>query len=301
MKREEGAGAAGNRAGSGRGLPFLRRGAILLKKEARLVSADLRKACAPREEIGRGERPPAGRRWRTSMEMRVSLEDRFAHLVLFDTETTGIDPAGEEIIEIGAVSVTDGREDGSFNALVRLSKGRVLPPFITELTGITAEQLEREGVEKARAAEEFSALLTRENTLLVAYNAQFDLNFIYYLLKGQDRAACLKNLKFLDALTVYKDRRDYPHKLKDAINAYGLEGAVQNSHRAVDDARAAAALLRAMAAERDDLLEYVNLFGYHPKYGVSGRRISSVTYLPQGFRRDVPLYEHPRRGEAAGS
>ena len=130
------------------------------------------------------------------MGMHGALEDRFAHLVLFDTETTGIDPVGEEIIEIGAVSVTDGAEDGSFNALLRLSKGRALPPFITGLTGITAEQLEREGVEKAEAAEEFCALLTRENTLLVAYNAQFDLNFLYYLLKEQGRAACLKNLKF---------------------------------------------------------------------------------------------------------
>ncbi|WP_293008040.1 MULTISPECIES: 3'-5' exonuclease [unclassified Oscillibacter] len=230
------------------------------------------------------------------MGIHSALEDRFAHLVLFDTETTGIDPAQEQIIEIGAVSVTNGVEDGSFNALVRLSGGKTLPPFITSLTGITAEQLERDGVEKADAAEEFSRLLTRENTLLVAYNAQFDLNFIYYFLREQGCAACLKNLKFLDALTVYKDRRDYPHKLKDAIAAYGLEGAVQNSHRAVDDARAAAALLWAMAEERDDLLEYENLFGYHPKYGVSGKRISSVTYLPQNFQRGEPLYERARRG-----
>lgn len=241
----------------------------------------------------------AGWRWGASMGMHSALEDRFARLVLFDTETTGIDPTREEIIEIGAVSVVGGEEDGSFNALLRLPEGRVLPPFITELTGITAEQLDRDGVERAAAAEAFCELLTRKDTLLVAYNAQFDLNFIYYLLRKQGRAACLKNLKFLDALTVYKDRRDYPHKLKDAIAAYGLEDAVKNSHRAVDDARAAAALLWAMARERDDLLEYVNLFGYHPKYGVSGKRISSVTYLPQSFQRGAPLYERARRGDCA--
>ena len=103
--------------------------------------------------------------------------------------------------------------------------------------------------------------LPREDTLLVAYNAQFDLNFLYYLLRDTGRASCLKELKFLDALTVYKDRRDYPHKLKDAIAAYGLDGEVENSHRAVDDARAMTALLWAMAAERDDLMEYGNLFG----------------------------------------
>lgn len=233
------------------------------------------------------------------MGMHSALEDQFAHLVLFDTETTGIDPVREEIIEIGAVSVTAGEEDGGFNTLLRLSEGRSLTPFITELTGITKEQLDRDGMEKAAAAESFCELLTRKDTLLVAYNAQFDLNFIYYLLKKQGRAACLRNLKFLDALTVYKDRRDYPHKLKDAIAAYGLEDQVENSHRAVDDARAMTALLWAMAEERDDLVEYVNLFGYHPKYGVSGKRISSVTYLPQGFGRGAPLYGRARGGDGA--
>lgn len=52
--------------------------------------------------------------------------------------------------------------------------------------------------------------------------------------------------------------RDYPHKLNDAITAYGLEDQAVNSHRAVDDARAAAVLLEAMAAERDDLDRYVD-------------------------------------------
>ena len=153
------------------------------------------------------------------MGIHSALEDRFTHLVLFDTETTGIDPTREEIIEIGAVSITAGEEDSSFNALIRLSPSRTLPPFITELTGITAEQLDRTGIEKTTAAESFCKLLEREDTLLVAYNAQFDLNFIYYLLREQGRTASLKNLKFLDALTVYKDRRDYPHKKKKS-NCY---------------------------------------------------------------------------------
>ena len=122
------------------------------------------------------------------MGMHSALEDRFAHLVLFDTETTGIDPEREEIIEIGAVSVSEGGEDGSFNALIRLSKGRTLPPFITQLTGITPEALAAEGIEKAEAAASFCRLLEREDTLLVAYNAQFDLNFLYYLLRAGRRA-----------------------------------------------------------------------------------------------------------------
>ena len=59
----------------------------------------------------------------------------------------------------------------------------------------------------------------------------------------------------------------------------------------MDDARAALALLGAMEAERDDLDRYIDLFGTHPKYGVSGKRISSVTYRPQSYQRTRPLYE----------
>jgi len=49
--------------------------------------------------------------------------------------------------------------------------------------------------------------------------------------------------------------------------------------------------LEAMAAERDDLDRYVDLFGYSPKYGVSGRRIASVEYRPQPYQQVRPLYE----------
>ena len=176
------------------------------------------------------------------------------------------------------------------DALIRLSPGRTLPPFITGLTGITGEQLVAEGLEKEAACRRFCRLLEGDaSTLLAAYNAQFDLNFLYRFLRPFGRAEVLKAPHFLDALTVYRDRRDYPHKLCDAIGAYGLTDA-ENSHRAVDDARAAAALLEAMAAERDDLARYIDLFGTHPKYGVSGQRIASVTYRPQSYQRTRPLY-----------
>ncbi len=55
--------------------------------------------------------------------------------------------------------------------------------------------------------------------------------------------------------------------------------------------RAAALLLEEMGREKDDLLQYIDLFGAHPKYGVSGRKISSVTYRPQPYDRRKPLYE----------
>lgn len=221
----------------------------------------------------------------------MELWNHFDRMVMFDTETTGIAFGKDRIIEIGAVALERDGERGSFNALLRLPEGQTLPPFITQLTGITDDQLAREGVDDRTAAEGLCRLLEgAERPLLSAYNAQFDLNFLYYLLRPLGLLPVLQKPRFLDALTVYRDRRDYPHKLCNAIEAYGLTEA-ENSHRAVDDARAAVLLLEAMAAEKDDLLQYIDLFGVHPKYGVSGRKISSVTYCPQSYDRRAPLYE----------
>lgn len=224
--------------------------------------------------------------------MTERLWAQFDRIVVFDTETTGIEFGRDRIIELGAVSLESGGETDSLDVLVRLPEGQTLPPFITDLTGITDAQLLAEGVDQGEAAESFCRLLDgAERPLLVAYNAQFDLNFLYWFLRPYGRVDVLRAPRFLDALTVYRDRRDYPHKLCNAIEAYGLGDTAVNSHRAVDDARATVQLLAAMAAERDDLERYIDLFGTHPKYGLSGRRISSVTYRPQPYQRTVPLYE----------
>ena len=224
--------------------------------------------------------------------MMEAIWNNFDRVVVFDTETTGIEFGDDRIIELGAVSLENGVETDCMDLFVRLPEGRSIPPFITELTGITDEQLLSEGVDQGEAVEAFCRLLEgAERPLLVAYNAQFDLNFLYWFLRPYDRVEVLRVPRFLDALTVYRDRRDYPHKLCNAIEAYGLGDRVVNSHRAVDDARATVALLEAMAAERDDLERYLDLFGVHPQYGMSGRKISSVTYRPQSYRRTVPLYE----------
>ena len=222
------------------------------------------------------------------------LWKQFDRIVVFDTETTGIEFGKDRIIELGAVALEAGRETDCLNRLVRLPEGETVPSMITQLTGITDLQLMAEGVSQAEAVEDFCRLLEgTQSTLLVAYNAQFDLNFLYHFLRPYDKVSVLRSPRFLDALTVYRDRRDYPHKLSNAIEAYGLGELVVNSHRAVDDARATVALLVAMAEERDDLIRYIDLFGIHPKYGVSGKPISSVTYRKQPYQRLAPLYELP--------
>ena len=217
------------------------------------------------------------------------LWEGFESLVVLDTETTGIDPARERVIELAALRMTPAGGEESFDLRVSLPEGRRVPPFISRLTGITDEQLAREGAPAREAAQRLADMLSAPGTLLAAYNAQFDLCFIYYLLREAGLEGALRGLKFLDALTVYRDRRPYPHRLENAVEAYGLAG--QNTHRAIDDASATLELLQAMAEEKDDLMDYVNLFGYNPRYGVPKPRIGSITYRPQGFEPGAALYE----------
>ena len=230
--------------------------------------------------------------------MLHELKEQFDRIIVFDTETTGIDCKNDEIIEVGILetSLKNGRPETvrSDDLLIRLSGGKKLPPFITELTGITEEMLMKDGISKEEAASKIASYLQGGRILLVAYNAQFDLCFLFYFLHSFGLAHLLRGIKMLDAMTVYKDRREYPHKLKNAIEAYGLSG--ENTHRAVDDAAATVELLWAMAEECDDLHRYINLFGYNPKYGVSGPKISSVTYVPQGYREVRKLYEKDAAG-----
>lgn len=223
-----------------------------------------------------------------------ALFQKYDRLVLFDTETTGLAFSRDEIIEFAAIVVE--RVDGQvkvlqeYDELITLSPGGFVPPMIEKLTGISTQDILEKGIAKTRAARDIAEMI-RGNTLLIAYNAHFDLSFLYYFLLRSGDPAILKGKDKLDLLTVYKDRRSYPHKLSNAIQAYGLAGKVVNSHRAVDDVLATLAVMGEMEAERDDLMRYVNLFGYHPTYGVDGRPIGSVTYKPQPYDCPTPLYE----------
>ena len=222
------------------------------------------------------------------------LFEKYDRLFLFDTETTGLKYDRDEIIEFAAVVVElrDGKATvvEEYDELITLSPGGFVPPEIVKLTGITNEDIQARGIPKTRVCCDIARMIAG-NTLLLAYNAHFDLSFLFYLLLHHGDIQILKGKDKLDLLTVYKDRRSYPHKLCNAIEAYGLQDQVVNSHRAVDDVIATVAVMEEMTKEKDDLQNYVNLFGYNAKYGIGGKPIGTVTYKPQGFEPGIPLYE----------
>ena len=222
-----------------------------------------------------------------------SLFAKYDRLVLFDTETTGLDCSRDEIIEFAAVVVE--RQDGravvteEYDELITLSPGGFIPQKIQQLTGITPEDIGARGIPKKQVCADIARMIGG-NTLLLAYNAHFDLSFLFYLLLRNGDPAILKGKDKLDLLTVYRDRHSYPHRLASAIEVYGLSGQVVNSHRAVDDVLATVAVMQQMELEKDDLDRYINLFGYNAKYGIEGKPIGSVVYKPQRYDPGQPIY-----------
>ncbi len=215
---------------------------------------------------------------------------KYDRLVLIDTETTGLAFSRDEIIEFSAVVVEPEGVVQQYDELVTLSPGGFVPKKIQELTGITDMDILERGLPKARICRDIAEML-QGNVLILAYNAHFDLSFLYYMLLRDGDPTILKGKDKLDLLTVYRDRHSFPHRLSSAIDAYGLGGKVVNSHRAIDDVIATVAVMEEMEKERDDLDCYVNLFGYLPQFGIDGKPIGSVTYKPQPYDSKIPLYQ----------
>jgi DNA polymerase III epsilon subunit family exonuclease len=228
------------------------------------------------------------------MEFRSNfsnLLDLYDSIIVFDTETSGLDSKREEIIEISLIKLV---KDECVHVSLELDRyiylGRPLDPAVVELTGITDEKLNTDGLDRFEVAKEVAEAF-RGHNLVVAHNANFDLHFLTQLFKKTSIDFDFSTLDFLDTLTIYKDRRQFPHKLCNAISAYSLEDKAVNSHTSIDDAYAALLVLDEMIVERDDIPLYINLLGYNPKYPPNPvSEIPKLNYCQQPFASLLPLY-----------
>lgn len=112
-------------------------------------------------------------------ESQHALDDQaLKHLscTVFDTETTGLNPAlGDEIIQIGAVRIVNGRllRQDAFEQLI--DPGRSIPPESVAIHGITPGMV-RGQPRIAQVLPAFHAYAS--DTVLVAHNAAFDMKFL---------------------------------------------------------------------------------------------------------------------------
>ena len=208
-------------------------------------------------------------------------------IVYFDVETSGLDFELDRIIELAFLYVEDGKLIKKFDEFINV--GFSVSDKVQNLTGITNEMLVSEGLEESVVAEALFSVLS-EDTLLIAHNCQFDLNFIYQLLCRYYSVSSVDDLfgscLWLDTLTVFKDRKGYPHRLENMVEYYDVDVG-EGFHRAIFDVRALSKCVVALNRERNDLFEYVNVFGFNPKYGVQGEMFDFIRYVPQKFHNSM--------------
>jgi DNA polymerase-3 subunit alpha (Gram-positive type) len=162
-------------------------------------------------------------------------QDFSQDFVVFDIETTGLNPIHDAVTEIGAVKVRDRKIIEEFHTFV--NPGIPIPASITKLTGIT-EEMVKDAPPISEVIPVFSQFIG--DAVLVAHNASFDVGFIKA--KGRSKGIEFKQ-PVLDTLALsrqlFKDLKQ--HKLNIVAKYLGIP--LEQHHRAVHDATTTAQIL----------------------------------------------------------
>jgi ATP-dependent DNA helicase DinG len=181
------------------------------------------------------------------------MEALFRHHVFVDLETTGLDPSVDEVIELGALFVHEGKVVERMDRLFAPSSP--LPLTIQRITGLTDEDL------KGRERFTTYRLRLREDLkgwTVVAHNASFEQGFLYDLLQ-EIEAPVLDSCELLHYL--------YPELESHSLEALVAWAGVSDhaAHRALKDCEDTFAVLR-VALDRcahdgrsDDLRELLSI------------------------------------------
>lgn len=149
--------------------------------------------------------------------------------VVIDIETTGLSHLTDEIIEIGAVRVENGKPTEEFHSLVKCKQK--IPESVKKLTGITDEEVWNHGRELCTVLRDFLVFIS--DFQLVCHNVSFDYNFIQASCR-RENISVPKN-KCIDTMILSK-------RLLKGLRDYKLQTIAENlsvnysgQHRALRD------------------------------------------------------------------
>ena len=154
--------------------------------------------------------------------------------VLFDTETTGLDPlTGDRVIEIAALELLNDLPTGAhFHALV--DPQRDIPAEATRVHGITSSQLAGKPL-FAGIVDEMLAFFG--DGKLIAHNAPFDFGFINAELARINRPALDKS-RMVDTLILAKQRfPGMPASLDALCRRFSIDLSARTTHNALLDCK----------------------------------------------------------------
>ena len=166
--------------------------------------------------------------------------------VVVDVETTGGRGENHRVTEIGAVRVRNGKVVEAFSTL--LNPQRTIPPGISRLTGITPEMV-LDAPYFVDVADDFERFL--DGAIFVAHNVEFDYGFISREFRRLGRSFRMPKLCTCASMRrLYPGRRSY--SLANLCRDFDIS--LENHHRALCDAEAAAELLLLVNEKRSESL-----------------------------------------------
>ena len=160
--------------------------------------------------------------------------------LVVDTETTGLHPQKDKIIEIAWVFCEGGHAISQGSHLINFQQA--LSQEVQKLTGINDNML-LYAPNWTQIMPEITALFEKSD-FIVAYNADFDRRFIEHAFERE--ATELIKKPWVDPYVFIKDIDKYKKgkKLTDSARRWGIP--LNGAHRALADAAATAALLLKM-------------------------------------------------------
>jgi DNA polymerase III epsilon subunit family exonuclease len=158
-----------------------------------------------------------------------------ARIVVFDTETTGLSPVRDHVVEIAAIALEGGTETGRFEELI--DPGVPMPPEVTALHGIDDGMVRG----KPRFAEVAARFMDfAGDAILAAHNAPYDIAMI--LGPGLAQGLSPAGNPVIDTCRLSRRLIDAPNYRLGTIAAkLGID--ITRAHRAMPDTEATTAVL----------------------------------------------------------
>ena len=159
------------------------------------------------------------------------------NIIVFDIETTGLDLSNDEIIELGAVKVVDGKIKEKFNTLVKPTKEKITYE-VTKLTGITEDMVKNAPTADVVLREFYDFA---KDCILCGHNA---IGFDLIILKRMAREFGIefKN-DVIDTLNLARQSHILVKNFKLGTIVKYLGLTLEGAHRAWNDAYATAEVL----------------------------------------------------------
>lgn len=204
-----------------------------------------------------------------------STEPLDGTFIVFDLETTGLNPASEEITEIAACRVVDGAIQDSFQTYVNPHKP--IPEEITKLTGISDETV-ADAPDLDEAVPKFLAWAGEGQYPLVAHNAGFDMGFLRTACK---RLSIERDFTAIDTLEMSRLMLPHLHKFKLNILAKELAVGPFEHHRASEDAAVLGRIFVKLLARLKDEMHAVTVADINPVLAATTDRKNKLKNLPR--------------------